>query len=113
MQTAHSTDRRADRLDSPYLYDPPQFPPSVDRLTSCRIDISRAFEDTSHALPFLPSKTMPLRGLSSQLCFAARETWSFHRSSRRPGPSACLRKPVGATVNISFSDRRYWQPPDN
>ena len=33
-------------------------------LTLCRIDMSQAFEDTSHALPFLPAKTMPVNPLT-------------------------------------------------
>ena len=64
MQIAHSADRWADGMDSPYRYDPPQFPSSVDSLTPCRIDMSRAFEDTSHALPFLSSKTMHVNPLT-------------------------------------------------
>ena len=68
---AHSADRWADGLGSPYRYDPPQFPSSVDRLTPCRLDMSRAFDDASHALPFLstttaavPSTTMPVNPLT-------------------------------------------------
>ena len=64
MQMAHLADRWADGLDSPYRYDPRQFPSSVDRLTPCRIDMSRAFEDVSHALPFLLSDTMPVNPLT-------------------------------------------------
>ena len=55
MQMAYSVDRWANGLDSPCRYDPPQFPPSADRLRPCRIDMSRAFEDIPPALPFLPT----------------------------------------------------------
>ena len=68
---AHSADRWADGLDSPYRHDPPQFPSSVDGLTPCRTDMSRAFEDTSPVLLFLPSKTTYVNPLTPDL-------WLWH-----------------------------------